>query len=59
MPDAQNAQVEILAFRTTPELMAEVERAARAEGLTKSAIARRAVIRDLAAKSRRDPKAAR
>lgn len=49
MAETQSVQVEILAFRTTPELMAEVERAARAEGISKSDIARRALMRDLAA----------
>lgn len=37
----------IIAFQATRELIARVEKAAAAEGLSKSAVARRALMRDL------------
>jgi hypothetical protein len=40
----------IIAFRARPELAAAAERAAAVEGLTRSDIARRALIRDLRAR---------
>jgi hypothetical protein len=49
MPDTEShGQVAIIAFRATPELIATVEAAAAAEGITRSDVARRALIRDLA-----------
>ena len=48
MPDTSSSQVTIIAFRATPELVANVEAAAAAEGITRSDVARRALIRDLA-----------
>ena len=38
----------ILAYRCEPDLIAEAEAAARAEGISRSALARRALKRDLA-----------
>ena len=54
MPDTEIAkptQTEIIAFRLDPELMKKVERIAHNEGLTLSAVARRALLRDLKANS--------
>ena len=38
-------------LRATPELVAAIDDAAAAEGLTRTAVVRRAVIRDLAPKN--------
>ena len=38
----------IIAYRASAELIAEIEAAAAAEGITRSDVARRAVMRDLA-----------
>jgi hypothetical protein len=43
----------VIAFRAPPELAAAAETAAAAEGITRSDIARRALIRDL--RARREP----
>ena len=49
MPDIESqSRIAIIAFRATPELMANVEAVAAAEGITRSDVARRALIRDLA-----------
>ena len=39
-----------IAFRATPELIAEIVHVAKAEGLSTSAVIRRAVLRDLRAR---------
>ena len=48
MPDVEQGQGATIAFRANPELMANVEAVAAAEGITRSDVARRALIRDLA-----------
>lgn len=48
MPDVEQEQGATIAFRATPELMANVAAVAAAEGITKSDVARRALMRDLA-----------
>jgi hypothetical protein len=47
----------IVAYRASAQLIAEIEAAAAAEGISRSDVARRAVIRDLA-KSKTEPRAA-
>ena len=46
MPDAEQGHT--IAFRATAELIATVEAVATAEGITRSDVARRALLRDLA-----------
>ena len=48
----------IIAFRAPAELVAEVEAAAAAEGISRSDVARRALMRDLARRDRMSPEAA-
>ena len=61
MPDLADARAQpnpVLGFRVTPKLLADIERVARAEGISKADAARRAVIRDLAAKPKHKSQAA-
>jgi hypothetical protein len=45
----------IIAFRCPADLRARIEQAAAIEGLSNSAVARRAVLRDLRARERKEP----
>jgi hypothetical protein len=47
MPEADTPQIQILAFRAAPELVEKVLAVARDEGISKSDVCRRAVLRDL------------
>ena len=47
MAETQSQQLEILSFRVPAELVEKILAVARDEGLTKSAVVRRAVLRDL------------
>jgi hypothetical protein len=53
----EDEQTGIVAYRASRALIAEIEAAAAAEGISRSDVARRAVIRDLA-KSKAEPRAA-
>ena len=47
MPETQSPQLEILAFRAPADLVEKIMAVARDEGITKSDVVRRAVLRDL------------
>jgi hypothetical protein len=52
MNDEQvSTDASVISFRCPPELRAKIARQAQAEGLTNSAVVRRATMRDLAAQA--------
>jgi hypothetical protein len=55
--DNSEADTSSIAFRCSPEMRAGIEAIAADEGLSNSAVARRAVLRELRARNKQEPDA--